>query len=175
MRIPFFKIPDIDVVSPSKSGNPFNAGIDFYVPRNAYIEIDKGSEKDHKWIKLGTDSDKVTIWPGHEVLIHSGIKLEIDFSQAGIVFNRSGIASKHNCVVGSCVIDTFYSGELCFDVHNIGYECFDLKGGDKIVQMLVLSYISCTPYEVKDENVLYEDMKAMSIRGNDGFGSTDKK
>ena len=202
MRIPFSVIKGIDVKYPSKGdNNPLNAGIDFYIPKNAIIELDRSDPKYAATINLNERFMKTTTFinqqyidkiiltdhimpeirkiigvilkPQHSILIHSGIKMEIDFSQCGMVCNRSGLASNSSCIVGACIIDTFYNGEICFDIHNIGYKDINIEAGSKITQILIMQYISATPIYI-DEKDLYSDMKNMKNRGDAGFGSTDK-
>lgn len=125
-------------------------------------------------IRFNSDKTAFLLNPGENVLIHSGIAIEIDLGQFGLVCNRSGIASKTNCVVGAHLIDTGYANELMFDIHNIGLQPIEIKPGMKITQLLISQYISCVPTEVPYES-LYEHFNDLKFRGLAGFGSSDKK
>ncbi len=46
------------------------------------------------------------------------------------VKNRSSVASKMNLVVGACVVDPGYDGELFIDLHNIGNDTVFVNAGD---------------------------------------------
>jgi dUTPase len=182
MRIPFYVHDGIVVIHPNK-GNPFNAGIDFYIPYNGIIEINPGNKDlqsgtvlmENEYVKhqFSPHFKSLTLLPFQNALIHSGISIEVDFSQMGMVCNRSGIASRYNCIVGASIIDTFYTGEICFDIHNIGQNAIMLTGHMKIAQLVFIQYISATPFNISKHSNLYEDMVITGdIRGVNGFGSS---
>lgn len=180
MRIPFYVHEGIDVIRPCKS-DPFSAGTDFFIPNNAFLEINCGDVLEtggpgptNKKITLSESQKSIVINPGSSVKIHSGISMEVDFSQMALVCNRSGIASKNNLIVGAHVIDTWYTGEVCFDIHNIGSRGIRITAGDKITQVVLVPIISASFMEVsKDE--LYRSMVVTQVRGNAGFGASDQK
>lgn len=125
--------------------------------------------------RFGTDpSLEYYLYPGENVRIHSGVAIETDFGQVDFVCNRSGMASNNSIVVGAHVIDTGYSNELMFDVHNIGLTPVVIKPGMKITQLVVMQFVSCTPVQVPYDE-LYKDMSNIKFRGLNGFGSSDKK
>lgn len=112
------------------------------------------------------------LYPGENAKIDSGIIVEIDIGQFGLVCNRSGVASKENCIVGAEIIDCGYANRLFFDIHNIGDTAIPITPGMKITQMIIMQYISCTPKRVDNLYGFFDDIK---FRGSAGFGSTDKK
>ena len=127
-------------------GSPGSAGIDFYLPDNypgEYLE------------------------PGESIKIELGVKVIIPQGKVGIFFNRSSIGSQ-GVILGACVIDSDYRGQLIVNLHNVGEIGFLLKRKMKIVQMVVLNYtteleqISLTDYG-----------KDVTIRNTGGFGSTN--
>lgn len=120
------------------------------------------------------EDGKFLLYPGENVLIHSGIAVEIDLGQYGMVCNRSGIGSKESCVVGAHLVDTGYANEIMFDIHNIGLRPIPIEPGMKITQLLIGQYISCTPFQIPYEE-LYSQFKELKFRGLAGFGSTGNK
>lgn len=189
MRVPFYVHPGVDVRRPTKS-DPLSAGTDFYIPVNALIELNPGCKdipldeirkyipegcRGYDSVKLSPDGvSKITLYPGENIKIHSGISMEVDFGQMSMVCNRSGIASKESCVIGACIIDTFYTGEVCFDIHNNGFRPIEIKGDMKITQLIMVPIISASFLEVSKED-LYADMQIQQVRGDAGFGASDSK
>lgn len=137
-----------NVKSPCRA-HQTDAGIDFYVPE---------------------DAGSIAIWPGQSVLINGGIKVKIPSGHALILFNKSGVASKKSLVLGACVIDESYQGELIYNLHNIGETVQKLSPGDKIVQGIILPVNYANPQEVASVEELYAGSE--SDRGEGGFGSS---
>lgn len=135
------------VNSPSR-GTARSAGIDFYVPDNEIYVIE----------------------PGKDVLINSGIKVKVPEYFVFIAFNKSGVATKRKLTVGACVIDEDYQGEIHIHLFNMSDERIVLRGGDKIVQFVLLPADYHGLQEMFSEQDLYPET---STRGDKGFGSTD--
>lgn len=114
------------------------------------------------------------IHPGCNLLIPSGIKVEIPFGFALQFMNKSGVASKKRLIVGAELVDHGYSGEVHFDLHNIGNGVQVVKPGEKIVQAVILRVELPSLYQV-DEKQLYTGIAKVSSREEDGFGSTGTK
>jgi len=152
-----------DVKSPNR-GTPQSAGIDFFIPND--------------W-NGGAPMD---LQPGANILIPSGIKVNVPTGYALIAFNKSGVASKKGLIVGACVIDEDYQGEVHLNVINTKQEfethCegvyykdpgfVQLVPGEKLLQCILVPVNYANPEEVELEN-LYEEE---SLRGSGGFGST---
>ena len=138
-----------DVKSPSRGHWP-DAGIDFYVPN---------------------DFPVTNVNPGENILIPSGVKVEIPPGYMGLFLNKSGIASKKEMLIGAQVIDPYYSGEVHIDLHNVSSKEVHIEPGQKIVQMVLVPVSHCQITEC-DEDMLYEDYIEHSNRGERGFGST---
>ena len=81
--------------------------------------------------------------------------------------NKSGIASKRQLVVGACVVDPGYDGEIYVNLHNIGCETQVIKPGDKIAQAVLVPVVHCGIEEATEDN-----LNNGSTRGEGGFGST---
>jgi len=131
-------------------GTKESAGIDFFVP---------------------DDFKTQTLDPGNHVLIPSGIKVNIPPGFALIGFNKSGIAVKRRLIIGACVIDEDYQGEMHIHLSNVGNENAVIEPGDKIAQFILVPVFYDQLEEV-DADVLYT---SISKRGEGGFGSTDNE
>lgn len=148
MYIKFAKVRD--VITPYRA-NPGDA-LDFFIPG---------------------DFQETELFPHHNIKIPSGIKLEVPFGYAVLFVNKSGIAAKDNLIIGACLIDHGYSGEVHLDIHNIGKSLKIIKGNDKIAQAIIIN-IAIPQLIHVNENELYKDVLLVSQRGSGGFGSTSK-
>lgn len=107
------------------------------------------------------------------VLIHTGIAVEIPKGYVGLLFARSGIATKKHLRPSNCVgvIDSDYRGEVMVSLYNDNYHSIHstqtVSKGERVAQLVILPYIS-------PELVLSEELSDTD-RGEGGFGSTDKK
>jgi dUTP pyrophosphatase len=139
---------------PIKS-HTWDVGLDFYF--NSQVELDK---------------NEIILNPGQGYLFGTGIKAEIPDGFMWEVKNRSGMASKKDLVVGACVCDPRYSGEIFINLHNIGNNTQVIKEGDKIAQLVLIPIMYCDIEEVEEKD-LYSYSKS-DDRGEKGFGSSDK-
>ena len=137
-----------EVKTPNR-GTSESAGIDFYIP-------------------VGED---VLIKPQDKALIPSGIKMDIPNGTMFQVMNKSGVAVKKGLIVGACVVDSDYQGEIMFNVWNVSKNAVALESGAKIVQMVLVPILLPTLEEVDLDNLFTND----SERGSGGFGSTGLK
>ena len=69
-------------------------------------------------------------------------------------------------VVGACVIDCGYDGQVFVNLHNIGLSEQLIKPGDKLAQLVLI------PVETCDFVVTDAKLNDNSSRGEGGFGST---
>lgn len=161
-----------EVKSPDRA-HPTDAGIDFFCPDfdGQFIKDFKALEANSKNVDI--DDLAIEIRPGGNACIPSGIRVGIPYGYMGLFLNKSGVASKRDLLIGAQVIDTFYSGEVHIDLHNVGSEVVVIKPGDKLAQMTVVPVLACTLTEVGDEEMLYDWMKQEEHRNEKGFGSSD--
>ncbi len=127
-------------------GTEESAGIDFYIP-------------------TGFDQK---VMPGESALIPSGIKVDIPNGTMLQVCNKSGIAAKHGLLVGACIIDSDYQGEMHINVWNVSNKVVTLQAGTKIVQMILIPILLSEVEEVALEDLFTNETE----RGIGGFGST---
>lgn len=135
--------------------NPGDAGIDFFVPK-------------HTW-----ETKTCELAPGARVLIPSGIKMEIPAGWAMIFFNKSGVTSKFGLVVGACVVDHGYTGEIHISVINTNNDNpVYIDEGDKLVQGILLPVGLHQLVETDLDNMYNPNVMLTGTRGAGGFGST---
>ena len=81
--------------------------------------------------------------------------------------NKSGIASKRQLLVGACVVDSGYDGEVYVNLHNISAETQTIEPGQKIAQAVLTPIIACGVEEVFEDT-----LNRQSTRLAGAFGST---
>ncbi len=117
---------------------------------------------------LLSDGD-VTIAPGETKLLHTGLSMAIPEGYAGLIYARSGLASKKGLAPANKVgvVDADYRGEIMVALHNHSSLPATLENGERIAQMVI------TPFLAVD----FEESETLSdtARGAGGFGSTGKK
>lgn len=111
----------------------------------------------------------VTIGVGETVLIHTGIAMAIPDGYVGLIYARSGLATKKGLAPANKVgvIDSDYRGEIMVALHNHGKEAQTVENGERIAQIVF------TPYVAADFSVA--DELDSTERGAGGFGSTGSK
>ena len=111
----------------------------------------------------------VTIEPHATVMIHTGLAMEIPEGYAGLIFARSGLASKKGLAPANKVgvVDPDYRGEFMVALHNHSEEARVVECGERIAQLVIVPFLKPS-FELADE---LNDTK----RGTGGFGSTGKK
>ena len=110
----------------------------------------------------------VALAPGETKLIHTGVALEIPEGYVGLIFARSGLASKRGLAPANKVgvIDSDYRGEIMVALHNHGESAQTIEHGERIAQFIITPVL--TPaYEVVQE-------LSDTARNTGGFGSTGK-
>jgi len=137
-----------DVKMPTR-GTVGSAGIDFYVPNNYPTNL-------------------CSVAPGERYFIPSGIKANVPEGYALIAMNKSGVSLKKGLVVGACVVDSDYQGEIHLHLINTSTKEVTIEPGDKLVQFLLVPVNHCTVEEVLTSELFNE----VSERGSGGFGST---
>ena len=110
----------------------------------------------------------VTLQPGETRLISIGIAMELPEGYAGLVYARSGLASKRGLAPANKVgvVDSDYRGEFFVPLHNHGSVPQTVEPGERIAQMII------TP----DRTASFVETDALSdtVRGEGGFGSTGR-
>ena len=113
--------------------------------------------------------ETVTI-PAHSThLIHTGISAEIPEGYCGLIFARSGLATKRGLAPANKVgvIDADYRGEIMVALHNHGDKPQVVEHGDRVAQMVFVPYYTA-------DFILVDELDD-TLRGEGGFGSTGTK
>lgn len=120
------------------------------------------------YANLVEDAGSVTLGPGATHFIKTGIAMEVPKQYAGLIYARSGLASKRGLRPANCVgvIDSDYRGEIMVALHNDSDVPQTINHGERIAQMVI------TPY-IRPEFVETDDLTDTE-RGDGGFGHTGK-
>jgi dUTP pyrophosphatase len=89
------------------------------------------------------------------------------------VKNRSSLAAKRNLIVGACVIDSGYDGEVFVNLHNIGRNVQYIKPGERIAQVVMIPVIHFRAIAASHDNLYEWYPITLSNRGDGALGSTD--
>ena len=111
----------------------------------------------------------VAIDPHKTVLIHTGIALEIPEGYCGLIFARSGLASKRGLAPANKVgvIDADYRGEVMVALHNHSDAPTEVAAFERVAQLAIVPFLKAD-FEVVEE-------LSDTVRGAGGFGSTGTK
>ena len=111
----------------------------------------------------------LVIAPGETVIVHTGIAMEIPEGYAGLVFARSGLATKRGLAPANKVgvIDSDYRGEIMVSVYNQSSVPQTLEAGERVAQLVIVPFLAAD-FEETDE-------LSDTARGEGGFGSTGRK
>ena len=114
-------------------------------------------------------SEKISFNPGETKLIKTGIALEVPEGYAGLIYARSGLASKRGLAPANKVgvVDSDYRGEVMVALHNHTNEVKEIDPYERIAQLVIAPYLKAEFNEV--------DELDETIRGEGGFGSTGKR
>ena len=113
------------------------------------------------------DSQIETVLPFGSSILPTGLKIEVPKGYMLEIKNKSGIASKRGLIVGACVVDRGYTGEIFVNLHNITHRNQTLHEGDKIAQAVFVKVR--TDIELIDSDHIYDDETS---RGEGALGST---
>lgn len=108
----------------------------------------------------------VMLKPFERCIVGCGLALEIPSGCVGLLFPRSGLASKFGITLANSVgvIDSGYRGEVCAALINQSYETVTLEAGTRVCRLVVMPYVPCDLVPV--------DELSDTERGAGGFGST---
>ena len=108
----------------------------------------------------------VTLAPHETVMIPLGYSMAIPEGWVGLIFARSGLASKRDLAPANKVgvVDADYRGEWFIPMHNHGRGVQVVYPGDRIAQLVVVPCMTASFTEV--------DELDETERGAGGFGST---
>lgn len=110
----------------------------------------------------------IAVEAGQSVLVPTGVAMEIPEGFVGLVYARSGLATKKGLAPANKVgvIDSDYRGEIMVALHNHSGERAQVLSGERIAQIVIAPYLTAE-FEPCDE-------LSKTARGEGGFGSTGK-
>lgn len=113
--------------------------------------------------------EPITIKNGETKLIKTGLAMEIPVGYVGLIYARSGLATKKGLAPANKVgvIDSDYRGEIMVALYNQSQEDQVLENGERIAQIVIAPFVQAD-FDIKEE--LNE-----TVRGIGGFGSTGTK
>lgn len=145
MKINFKKL-NPDAITPTY-GTEYSAGADLY----------------------NLPDSPVTVAAHKTVLIHTGIAMEIPEGYCGLIFARSGLASKRGLAPANKVgvVDADYRGEIMVALHNHTDSVAIVEGGERVAQIAIVPFLKAELCECEE--------LSETVRGEGGFGSTGTK
>lgn len=163
MKMKFCKVRDVK--TPVR-GTAKSAGLDFFVPNDL--------------------NKTITLAPGQDALIPSGIKAELPKNYMLMAADKSGIATSFQAcrlagkepkesnlatclIVGAKIVDEDFQGEIHIHVINVGADRVTIKPGMKLAQFILVPVLYAELEEVAECNLFAE----VSERGEGSFGSTN--
>ncbi len=141
---------------PPTRANPSDAGLDL------------------RWTPTEASETVMTISPGESVLMPTGCKFAIPHGYMMEIKNKSGIAHKRQLLVGACVVDSGYEGEVFVNLHNIGEEPQYIEPGDKLAQAVVVPVVHARFVATSNPDIYGWYPITMSNRLDGALGSTGK-
>lgn len=101
--------------------------------------------------------------------VSTGLSFEIPEGYVMLVFSRSGHGFKHDVRLSNCVgvIDSDYRGEVKVKLRADDSNLLDFNRGDAVAQAMIIPIPKVSFVEVGE--------LSPTVRGEGGFGSTDKK
>lgn len=112
---------------------------------------------------------EVTIGAGETYVVKTGIAMEIPTGYAGLIYARSGLATKRGLAPANKtgIVDSDYRGEIMVALYNHSKEEQSIAPGERVAQLVI------TPFLTAD--FIEEDELSDTKRGSGGFGSTGRK
>ena len=112
---------------------------------------------------------EVKVNPHQTVVIPTGVALELPVGYAGLIYARSGLATKRGLAPANKVgvVDCDYRGEVKVALHNHSEIPQTVAVGERVAQLVITPYITAEFIAV--------DELSTTVRGAGGFGSTGSK
>ena len=141
---------------PPLRANPSDAGLDL------------------RWSPKEQSETALSIGPGESVLVPTGCTFGIPHGYMMEIKNKSGVAYKRQLLVGACVVDSGYEGEVFVNLHNVGTETQFLEPGDKVAQAVVVPVVHARFVASETPDIYDWYPITISDRGDGALGSTGK-
>jgi len=142
-----------DTAHSPQRANPSDAGLDVFYSTKEPGEI-------------------IAVHPNASALVPTGLRFGVPHGYMLEVKNRSSVASKRSLIVGACVVDSGYDGEVFVNLHNIGNEPQVIEPHTKIAQVVMTPVVSFRALETTNANLYDWYPITISDRGDGALGST---
>lgn len=128
-------------------GSEYSAGADLYACLDSEVVIDAGET----------------------YVVKTGIAMEIPEGYAGLIYARSGLATKRGLAPANKtgVVDSDYRGEIMVALYNHSKEAQSIAPGERIAQLVITPFLTADFMEAEE--------LTDTQRGSGGFGSTGRK
>ena len=123
-------------------------------------------------LDLCYNGDLTAIQPGESKILSTGLKFGIPHGYMLQIMNRSGNAAKKQLMVGACVVDSGYDGEVFVNLHNVGNNTQTIESGMKIAQAVLIPVVHARFVETAEDNLYGWYPITISDRGDGALGST---
>ena len=141
---------------PPVRANPSDAGLDL------------------RWVPTEMSETVLKIEPGETILVPTGCTFGIPHGYMLEIKNKSGVAYKKQLLVGACVVDSGYEGEVFVNLHNVGTTSQVLEPGDKVAQAVVVPVVHARFIASESPDIYDWYPITISNRGTGALGSTGK-
>ena len=111
-----------------------------------------------------------SVLPHGSSLFPTGLKIEVPEGYMLEIKNKSGISSKRGLLVGACVVDRGYTGEIFVNLHNPSDRTQTIHAGQKIAQAVFVKIREDIEI-VESENIYDKETN----RGDGALGSTGEE
>ena len=113
--------------------------------------------------------EPLVFMPGETKFVKTGLALEVPEGYAGLIYARSGLASKRSLAPANKVgvVDSDYRGEVMVALHNHSDKEQTIAPKERIAQLVVAPFLKAEFAEA--------DELSDTVRGVGGFGSTGTK
>ena len=140
---------------PPQRANPSDAGLDLFFnppPKGVIPLVDQ-------------ERDALTLEPGESKLFSTGYRFGVPHGYMLEIKNRSSIAYKRSLLVGACVVDSGYDGEVFVNLHNIGTKTQTIHPGEKIAQAIAINspLINARCIKAYDKGSIIQSSMAVSV------------
>ena len=142
-----------DGVKPPERANPSDAGLDLYSNQEG--------------------GENIVIEPGKSAVIPTGYRFGVPHGYMIEIKNRSSVAAKRSLLVGACVVDSGYDGEVFVNLHNVGTETQVIEPQTKIAQGVMVPVVHFRALETHNKDLYNWYPITISDRGDGALGSTD--
>ena len=112
----------------------------------------------------------VEVHPDQTVMVGTGVYLDLPRSLFAMLVPRSGLATKQGITLANSIgiIDSDFTGEIRIALKNTSKQPFIVQDGDRVAQLIFLTYIS-------PDLVSVQAINRDTDRSPEGFGTTGTK